>query len=162
MISLVTSCHVTPAWPSKFKPNSVNSIAKIENVIQYYRASSFALAYPGYNNLFAADDTSTEFTASTPLPGVVVWSPFKRCLDDTIVNALAIMNQPPDLGLSRAAPFGIIFGIFAIPIRVGLYFSGKFAREMYRSSRRREAREKRQKEQHLEVRKSGLAYENYP
>jgi hypothetical protein len=46
MISLVTSCHVAPTWPSKFDPGSPNSIFKPESVIQYYRASSFALVYP--------------------------------------------------------------------------------------------------------------------
>ncbi|KAG8761984.1 hypothetical protein FRC15_008735, partial [Serendipita sp. 397] len=42
MISYVTSCHVVPAWPSRFDPTSTNSTVKLENVIQYFRASSFA------------------------------------------------------------------------------------------------------------------------
>ncbi|KAG8839263.1 hypothetical protein FRB91_007116 [Serendipita sp. 411] len=77
MISYRTWCHVTPAWPSKFDPMSLNSMIKLDNVIQYFRASSFALASPAYNNTFARTSAS-DTTDSTPLPDVMERSPFRN------------------------------------------------------------------------------------
>ncbi|KAG9041191.1 hypothetical protein FS842_002683 [Serendipita sp. 407] len=94
MISYRTWCHVTPAWPSKFDPMSLNSMIKLENVIQYFRASSFALASPAYNNTFARTSAS-DTTDSTPLPDVMERSPFRKCIEGVTENSLAIMNKPP-------------------------------------------------------------------
>ncbi|KAG8852007.1 hypothetical protein FRB91_007102 [Serendipita sp. 411] len=99
MISYVTWCHVTPAWPSKFDPTSPNSTIKLENVIQYFRASSFALASPAYNNTFARTSVS-DTKDSTPLPEIMEHSPFRQCIDEVTENALAIMNRPPDTNLA--------------------------------------------------------------
>ncbi|KAG8835430.1 hypothetical protein FRC17_003329 [Serendipita sp. 399] len=52
--------------------NSTNSTIRFSHVIQWYRASSFALAYEGYSNTFAfppLNETSgVGWNASTPLP----------------------------------------------------------------------------------------------
>ncbi|KAG8770082.1 hypothetical protein FRC19_000629 [Serendipita sp. 401] len=94
MISYVTWCHVTPAWPSRFDPTTANATVKLENVIQYFRGSTFALATPMYNNSFARiPDSGT--TESSPLPEFMEYSPFRKCLDGVTENALAIVNKPP-------------------------------------------------------------------
>ncbi|KAG8821657.1 hypothetical protein FRC19_007466 [Serendipita sp. 401] len=94
MISYVTWCHVTPAWPFRFDPTATNATVKLENVMQYFRGSSFALATPMYSNSFARiPDSST--TESSPLPELVEHSPFRKCLDGVTENALAITNKPP-------------------------------------------------------------------
>jgi hypothetical protein len=165
MISLVTSCQVTPAWPTSFNPGSPNSTVKIENVIQYYRASSFALVYPQYSNTAALRNNNTESTESTPLPDVVVYSTFRRCLDDVIMNALGIMDQPPhyhDLG----DILGWVFGVFGIPI---LYFLWCLYRCSYncavgsvRTSGANAIARLRREQAALDARKASLAYENYP
>ncbi|KAG8807525.1 hypothetical protein FRC19_006627 [Serendipita sp. 401] len=92
MISYVTWCHVTPAWPSRFVPTSENSTVKLENVIQYFRASSFALATPAYNNAFAWNSTSTS-TEVSPLPEYTRYSPFRQCIENVTTNALAIASD---------------------------------------------------------------------
>ncbi|KAG8820423.1 hypothetical protein FRC19_008877 [Serendipita sp. 401] len=95
MISYVTWCHVTPAWPSRFEPTSENSTVKLENVIQYFRASSFALATSVYNNTFASISNSVE---SSPLPQYVQFSAFRHCIENVTINALAIANDPDKMG----------------------------------------------------------------
>jgi hypothetical protein len=167
MISLVTWCHATPAWPSKFNPNSPNSTIRIENVIQYYRASSFALVYPGYNNTSALGNNNTESKESTPLPDVVLYSQFRRCLDDTIMDALAIMNQPPGWDQdSLGNTLGWVFGVFGIPILVLLWFTfyGIIGciNGMARDARYRRTRKQAALAAQKAARQTSLAYENYP
>ncbi|KAG8821658.1 hypothetical protein FRC19_007467 [Serendipita sp. 401] len=94
MVSYVTWCHVTPAWPSKFDPSLPNATTKLENVVQYFRGSSFALASPGYNNTFART-TNSETKESTLLPDFMEYSPFRKCVDNVTESALAIVNKPP-------------------------------------------------------------------
>ncbi|KAG8847838.1 hypothetical protein FRC20_002665 [Serendipita sp. 405] len=106
MVSYVTWCHVTPAWPSKFDPTSPNSTIKLENVVQYFRASSFALASLVYNNTLARTWDS-ETKDSTPLPEVMEHSPFRKCLDSVTENALPIVNKPP--GTQIAGTLIIVF-----------------------------------------------------
>lgn len=71
MADLVDWCAVIPQWPRKFNPAAANS-TKPENVIQYYRASSFALVFSGYNNTFAlasSNPTTTQtLTKVSPFP----------------------------------------------------------------------------------------------
>ncbi|PVF90777.1 hypothetical protein CPB86DRAFT_803306, partial [Serendipita vermifera] len=87
MADLVDWCAVTPQWPRMFNPTAANS-TKPENVIQYYRASSFALAFSGYNNTFALASsnpiTTQSFDQSVPLPPFLAYSPFLHCINDTI------------------------------------------------------------------------------
>ncbi|KAG8809731.1 hypothetical protein FRC17_003271 [Serendipita sp. 399] len=129
LVSYVTSCHVVPAWPSRFDPRLSNSTIKLENVIQYFRASSFALASPAYNNTHAhlppspSPSPSTTNDSSSPLPELIEYSPFRRCIDDVTYHALAIMNKPPGttplqrfiLALKVAAPF-ILTGFLYVPL----------------------------------------------
>ncbi|KIM29303.1 hypothetical protein M408DRAFT_23078 [Serendipita vermifera MAFF 305830] len=114
MISLVTSCHITPAWPIRFDPTASNSTVKMENVIQYYRASSFALAFLGYNNSFARGSTNTESTENTPIPDTIRYSKFHKCLDDVIVDALTIMNGGPVPGGTMAIVLGVLGALIPV------------------------------------------------
>jgi hypothetical protein len=118
MTSFCTWCHATPAWPTRFNPTGNDSLIKIENVFQYYRASSFALAYKGYNNSFAlTTNTEASYDQSDPLPDVVEYSPFRQCLDGVVANAIPIIGYqgtPPitggDLGATISIPIiGVIF-----------------------------------------------------
>ncbi|KAG8830428.1 hypothetical protein FRC18_008111 [Serendipita sp. 400] len=121
MISYVTWCHILPAWPSKFDPALSNSTIKLENVIQYFRASSFALATPAYNNTFARQTTTTPSSdePSSPLPESIQYSPFRLCIDNVTFNALAIMNQPPSHDpltdvFVRFAPGMVLYVLWAL------------------------------------------------
>ncbi|KAG8753721.1 hypothetical protein FRC14_005777 [Serendipita sp. 396] len=120
MISdLVRVCHAAPATPRKFDPttNATNSTQpRPENVVQYYRSSSFALAYPKYNNTFALPSSNlTTNHGSVPLPGSIINSPFLRCVNDTIRASLPLMDafQKPKKKLSPGAIAGIVIGSVA-------------------------------------------------
>lgn len=160
MTSMVTWCHAIPAWPSLFDPTSLTSV-RPENIIQYYRASSFALAYLGYNNTFALNNTSTEATESDPLPNDILNSTFRSCVDAAIADAIPILDQPrkkTPVGVT----IGIVFGIFGIPCLIGLYMIGKCAMAI-RSELWLHMRLKKQlKRNRIEQRKAGLKYEEYP
>ncbi|KAG8794523.1 hypothetical protein FRC17_008283, partial [Serendipita sp. 399] len=158
MISFVTECHVTPAWPSRFDPSSPNAPIKLENVIQYFRASSFALASPAYNNTFAR--TPSRFDTmknSTRLSEFMEYSPFRKCVDGVTENALAIMNPPPGRteldefvrALMYAGVF-IVIGILlflAYAYRVVHHLRSRFQRWLYGDRERvRLARPERENE----------------
>ncbi|KAG8830247.1 hypothetical protein FRC18_008390 [Serendipita sp. 400] len=116
---LVRICHATPGWPRAFDPvtNSSSSSPssaqpKPQNVIQYYRSSSFALSYSGYNNTFALPSSNpTTNHDSDPLPGLIVNSAFLSCVNDTIRASLPLMDSlPGKKGLSKGAIAGIVIG----------------------------------------------------
>ncbi|KIM27319.1 hypothetical protein M408DRAFT_24545 [Serendipita vermifera MAFF 305830] len=129
MISdLVDWCHATPQWPQIFSASG--NATRPENVIQYYRASSFALTFAGYNNTAALGAASS--TASVPLPDSIVNSPFLACINDTIAVALPILDWPRDAkGLSAGAIVGIVFG--AIAGATILFVLGLWAYEKFKS-----------------------------
>jgi hypothetical protein len=95
--SMVDWCHAVPKWPSVLAPTANNTNSpRPENVLQYYRSSSFALAFKGYNNSFALPplNTSTNLfhEQSSPLPVIAQYSPFLKCINETIANALPILD----------------------------------------------------------------------
>ncbi|CAG7851144.1 SubName: Full=Uncharacterized protein {ECO:0000313/EMBL:CCA73740.1} [Serendipita indica DSM 11827] len=93
LISYVTWCHASLAWPTRFDPMSPNTKVKLDNVLMYYRASSFALASPTYNNTNSRNASYQPITEW--IPKAAKNSPFWHCLDSTTANALPIMNPPP-------------------------------------------------------------------
>ena len=115
MADLVDWCRATPQWPRRFDANNAQT-PKPENVIQYYRASSFALAFSGYNNS-ASTTTATRysFDNSVALPSSIATSPFLRCINETIAAALPIMDEynPNAKALSGGAIAGIVIGSIA-------------------------------------------------
>ncbi|KAG8822640.1 hypothetical protein FRC17_009497 [Serendipita sp. 399] len=116
MISdLVRVCHAVPAMPRKFDPTTTATVTqpRPENVIQYYRSSSFALTYAKYNNTFALSSSNpTTNHASVSLPASIVDSAFLRCVNDTIRASLPLMDplDPPKKKLSPGAIAGICIG----------------------------------------------------
>ena len=167
MISLVTSCYVAPAWPSKFDPTSPNTTVKISNVIQYYRASSFALAFPGYTNQNAIGNNNTESTDNTPLPDAVKYSQFRKCLDDVIVDALPIMNWPPAPDpTAYEALWGTFAGVLGGFICMGVCWFGVWLNYTIRAHLRKAKRAKREaarrKADMVAARIKSLEYEQYP
>jgi hypothetical protein len=161
MVSFVTWCKAVPTWPSKFQPASTNSTAKVENVINYYRASTFALASPNYNNTLARN-APTDPSSSTPLPDTIKYSQFWKCLDGVVSNALIIMNPPPPKPTPLGVTLGIIFGIFGIPIIIFLAWCLSVLISWFDAIKRRVERGKAAKRAAAERRKAALAYENYP
>lgn len=162
MISLVRSCHVSPAWPTKFDPTSPNSTVRMENVIQYYRASSFALASPGYNNTFARSSLNTESTGATPIPDTIRYSEFHKCLDDVIMNALGIMNWAPGYSPTPIADaIWVTFILLTCTIIIVLWFVHT-VRFHWRNIKRKWRAAKRRKAEMIAARNRSLMYEMYP
>ena len=85
-----------------------------ENVIQWYRASSFALAAKGYNNTstFLPHNETTEpsdWATSTPVPNTQFL--FRSCVNRTIYSALPILDaKPPEYKMPIGVLLGIILG----------------------------------------------------
>ncbi|KIM27317.1 hypothetical protein M408DRAFT_49405, partial [Serendipita vermifera MAFF 305830] len=115
MSDLADWCHAKPQWPQAFSPTASGNATtqpKPENVIQYYRASSFALTFAEYNNT-AALGAAASSTASVPLPDLIVNSSFLACINDTIAVAQPILDWPRNSdskGLSAGAIAGIVIG----------------------------------------------------
>ncbi|CAG7846370.1 SubName: Full=Uncharacterized protein {ECO:0000313/EMBL:CCA69040.1} [Serendipita indica DSM 11827] len=87
---------------------------RFENVIQWYRASSFALAYQGYNNTYAfppLNETTSpsDWAFSTPLPDRLKQPGFLSRVNRTISAALPIIDGPKPK-LSTAEVVGIVIG----------------------------------------------------
>ncbi|KAG8852008.1 hypothetical protein FRB91_007103 [Serendipita sp. 411] len=182
MISYVTSCHVAPTWPSRFDPTSTNSTVKLENVIQYFRASSFALASPAYNNTFAHTSNS-ETKDSTPLPDFIEHSPFRECIGDVTENALAIMSKPPKTVFPDYLIVVFVFlggGMFGLAVTILIYtcllvfaikrclWSGPFAYlselldQLFEMKKRKQEARRRQTEAIAGERRQEFVYERYP
>lgn len=162
MISLVMSCDTSPAWPSKFDPSSLNSTLTMENVIQYYRASSFALASPLYNNSYARTNRNTESMENSPIPDVIRLSEFHKCIDDKIVEALAIMNWPPNPAWDRAVTFIIAFSLSGLPILYVSYALGLWLFSWLYSSVHDYRQTRQNEDAALAAREAAIGYEQYP
>jgi hypothetical protein len=85
-----------------------------ENVMQWYRSSSYALAYTGYNNTYALSplNETTPLDQSTPLPQEQMYSPFLHCINNTLVTAVAILDGNPQT-LTGGEIAGIVIGAVA-------------------------------------------------
>jgi hypothetical protein len=83
--------------PFNFNTSSDPTPVEFENVIQWYRASSFALAFQGYTNAYALpplnDTAGLGWNDSTPLPTALEYSPFLQCINSTITAALPILDS---------------------------------------------------------------------
>ncbi|KAF4563052.1 hypothetical protein EYR36_003488 [Pleurotus pulmonarius] len=90
--------------PSAFDPDS---LPKPEQTVQYYRASSVALTFDGYNNTGALAD---EGTPDTPLPAGLDTA-LLNCLNDTIVNNVPLVDGA---GIQWAAPNVALLPLFWI------------------------------------------------
>ena len=171
MASMVDWCHAEPIWPEAFNP-AVDAIGVAGNVtgrgvkfhpgniLQYYRASTFALAHPAYNNSYAHPplNTSTLFTydQSTPLNTVMAYSAWLRCINETIADALPILDaRPPE------NPFKIPLIIVCITLLPGslaaiwwFEFQGKCSRKIHQIRQRKQAA--------IGRRRAIYEFQNYP
>ena len=137
LTNMVNWCHAEPIWPELFEPannaigvagNNTNQGVKFHpgNVLQYYRASTFALAHPAYNNSYAHPplNISTLLThdQSTPLNDVMKFSTWLKCINETIADALPILDAPP--ATSPALNGGAIAGIVVASIMAWVLLGG--------------------------------------
>jgi hypothetical protein len=108
-------CGVEKLSVDQFNSSSPLSPVRFENVIQWYRSSSFALAYTGYNNTYALPPLNQTaglgWNDSIPHPATLISSPFLQCINKTIIAALPILDQAPaSPPISTGEVVGIIIG----------------------------------------------------
>lgn len=107
-------CNVQNLTISSFNSSALLEPVHFENVIQWYRSSSFALAFQGYNNSYAFpslnETSSLGWNDSTPLPDPLQYSPFLQCINETITAALPILDGEPSSTLSNGQIAGITVG----------------------------------------------------
>ena len=123
MTSYVTWCSALPVWPVVFNVTGAgvgegragNVTVDVSNVFRYYRASSFALIFKGYNNTKARTPNSNATDDdSDPLPDLVQYSPFRQCLTKVTENALPIVDRIPHkskTGMIVGIVFGVVIGL---------------------------------------------------
>jgi hypothetical protein len=94
---------------------------QVQNVMQWYRSSSFALAYTGYNNTYATAplNETTTLDNSSPFPADQVNSPFLRCLNTTISASIAILDGDSN-SLDAGQIVGIVVGSVVGAILIGI------------------------------------------
>ncbi|KAG8844755.1 hypothetical protein FRC20_003399 [Serendipita sp. 405] len=110
--------------------NTTTLPIRFENVMTWYRASSFAIAYENYTNIYALpplnETTGVGWDHATPLPYYQVVSPFLRCVNTTIKAALPIFDAERVV-LTAGAIAGIVIGSVcgAILLGVAAWFGWK-------------------------------------
>lgn len=116
--SYTYGCGVKTGTPIPFNGTSTQSPVRFENVVQWYRSSSFALAYQRYNNSYALsplnETTRLDWSESTPLPSTFESSSFLQCVNKTITAALPILDAEQEThALSPGEIAGIVIGSIA-------------------------------------------------
>ncbi|QRV82257.1 catalytic domain thiamine pyrophosphokinase [Ceratobasidium sp. AG-Ba] len=110
--ALVSNCSVANGTIWNYDPSSddlARSLPRVESIIQYYRASSFALALDGYNNSVALASVApvnnstlqlvNNLAPATPLPSTINRS-FLECVNTTVAVSVPLI----DAGLSNLPP----------------------------------------------------------
>ena len=123
--ALVTSCNATNldepltklVYPIPDRTNITNYPDATE-IIQFYRASSFALALDGFNASALPDTT---LSAVDALPASVDRA-FLECINSTIASTIPIMDAPKKFKLSASTIVWIVFG--SILAAIGLVYVG--------------------------------------
>ncbi|KAG8720355.1 hypothetical protein FRC08_000453 [Ceratobasidium sp. 394] len=114
--ALTSNCTVAGGTIFNYDPTSddlAHSLPRVESIVQYYRASSFALALDGYNNSAAQVSVAavsnsnqqlvTALAPATPLPSTINQA-FLECVNTTVASSLPLVdagfsNSPPVNGL---------------------------------------------------------------
>jgi len=117
-----------------------------EQVIQWYRASSFALTLDGYNNTAALSsnqppsNSSTNFTqlGDTPLPANLNMT-FLNCINYTTGASVPLMD-PSSSGLTAAKIAGIVIGGIVVAFFAVLFGMMGWEKCRARSARKRNER----------------------
>lgn len=120
--ALVTNCSVTNASLSLFDPRASSAHPLPAEVVQWYRASSFALALDGHTNLASSAtnisaDPPLPLSLDTPLPAALN-ATFLACLNATIGAAVPLLASAKFNKLSAGAIAGIVIGSIAALILV--------------------------------------------
>lgn len=153
-------CNVQNLGPYTFPPDPNSNSSDIslpfrfENVIQWYRSSSFALAYQGYNNTYATSPlnqtTGLGWNESVPLPDQQLYSPFLDCINTTITAALPILNAPSPK-LSTGAIVGIVIGSVIGVTLILIFLCCLLARKRATGTEKRREKEARKREKSEEI-----------
>ncbi|OCB86769.1 hypothetical protein A7U60_g6231 [Sanghuangporus baumii] len=118
--ALVANCSVANSSSAitPFSP-SVTTWPLPEQVVQYYRASSFALSLDNYNNMATllanapvSNDSSLPQIPDTPLPLGLNTTPL-QCINTTIGASVPLADVNPGSKFSSAEIAGIVFGSVA-------------------------------------------------
>ncbi|KAG8752566.1 hypothetical protein FRC14_006937 [Serendipita sp. 396] len=141
-----TSSNATTATPNA--TNTTTLPIRFENVLIWYRASSFAIAYENYTNTYALaplnETTGVGWENSSLFPGPQQISPFLHCVNRTIAAALPILDAEQEESLTAGQIAGIVIGGIcgAVILGVGAWFGWKFWRN------KKVQRQHQQKEYH--------------
>ncbi|TFK46613.1 hypothetical protein OE88DRAFT_1739236 [Heliocybe sulcata] len=129
MDALVTNCTVKNATLESFDPR-VYAYPRPEQIVQWYRASSFGLGLDSYNNTAAlpsnmpSSNTSAlpSLDSATRLPSGLNMT-FLACINTTIAASVPLVDASGKKHLSHNAIFGIVFGVLfgAAAILIVLY-----------------------------------------
>lgn len=107
------SCGTVNSTISSFTGN--DTTVRFENTLQWYRSSSFGLAYPGYNNTYAFlplnESTTLDWNNSSSLPDSLSSDTFLQCLNATIAAALPVLNAAS--ALHGRLSLAVIWAIWA-------------------------------------------------
>ncbi|KDQ50274.1 hypothetical protein JAAARDRAFT_211857 [Jaapia argillacea MUCL 33604] len=117
--ALVTNCSVQNTTISFLEPNTY-SYPQPEQIVQWYRASTFGLSLDSYNNTAAlpsnmpvSNDTSPlSLSEDTPLPSGLN-ATYLHCLNTTIGVSVPLVDPPPS-GWSDDALAGLVIGIVVV------------------------------------------------
>ncbi|EJD40871.1 hypothetical protein AURDEDRAFT_115731 [Auricularia subglabra TFB-10046 SS5] len=103
LLELESKCHVFNSSVTPYdltRPN--NNLPGPAQIVQYYRASSFALALDSYTG-------SNDSAAALTLPSSID-QPFLLCLNSTIAAAVPILDAPASNHLSTVTIIWIVLG----------------------------------------------------
>ncbi|PVF97196.1 hypothetical protein CPB86DRAFT_677809, partial [Serendipita vermifera] len=97
MLQVLSGCKDCETFSSTTpRANSSTTPPEVQNIFQYYRASSFALAYTNYTNMYSVaplnETTEVGWSNSTALPPLLANSAFLQCVNNTLVAGLPIIN----------------------------------------------------------------------
>lgn len=103
LIALENQCHVFNSTVTPYDlSTSNNTMPGPAQIIQYYRASSFALALDSYSG-------NTDSAAALTLPASINQT-FLLCLNSTIAAAVPILDAPVSHHLSTVSIIWIVLG----------------------------------------------------
>lgn len=103
LLALESECHVFNSSVTPYDLSVPNAtLPGTAQIIQYYRASSFALALDSYSG-------NTDSAAALTLPSSIN-QPFLLCLNSTIAAAVPILDAPASHHLSTVTIIWIVLG----------------------------------------------------
>ncbi|KZT23915.1 hypothetical protein NEOLEDRAFT_506176 [Neolentinus lepideus HHB14362 ss-1] len=138
--ALVTNCTAKNTTLELFNPE-VYAYPQPEQIIQWYRASTFGLGLDSYNNTaaLASNIPSSNHTnppalsSATPLPSGLNMT-FLTCINTTIAASVPLVDPPAKKHLSQLAIFGIINAAVFVVVILGVCLAGCVSRGCHHPS----------------------------